>query len=206
MIKLKIVTNSGVETDIVDENKTIREVLEEKEITYAGRTMTLDGYALSASELVNTLAEMCGGADRAVIGITAKTENAAKATVIGNAMVITSSLKLEDLETIMKYRPEALTLVKKDEDGEKDPVFRIGLTEDDAGTINKYGAVFSKTVDDEGKARLTMTFGPDYTKEDLLDDLGPAILKLNELEEILGEQLEGIAADKEAAKNAIDFA
>ena len=205
MIKLKVITMSGIETLMVTKDKTIKEILDENEITYAGRTMTLDGYNLTATELGSTLDEM-GVGDKATIGISAKSENAATATVIGNAIVVTSALKREELETIKKYRPKALTLFEKDEDEKKLPVFAIALTKATSGEIDKNGAVFGELTDDEGHARLTMTFGPELEKQDLIDKIGPAILKLNELEQVLAGQLTEIAADKEAATGAIVFA
>ena len=56
-----------------------------------------------------------------------------KAIIAGEAVVVTSSMKLEDLETIAKYRPEALTL-KGGEDG-KEPIFAISITKG-AGDIH----------------------------------------------------------------------
>ena len=203
MVKIKIVTMSGIKNIIADENKSVKEVLDEEEVSYAGRTLTLDGYNLSAGEIAQSLADL-GVAERGVIGVTAKSENAAKATVIANAFVVTSALKLEDLKTVKKYRPEALTLYEG-EGEDKEPVFAIAMTEADGGSINKYGATFGKMTDDEGHARLTMTL-EDYEREDLIDKLGPAILKLNALEATLGAQLDGIAEDKAAATAAIDFA
>ncbi len=205
MINLKVITMSGVETLIVPADKPICEILDEEDLTYAGRTLTLNGYALSASELGMTLEEMHVG-DKATIGITAKTENAATATVIGNALVVTSALKREDLEQVIKYRPKAMTLYEMDEDEKKKPVFAVALTKRNAGEIGKNGAVFGEVTDAEGHARLTMTFEADKEKQDLIDEIGPAILKLNKLEGILAQQLTEIAADKEAATGAIIFA
>lgn len=42
----------------------------------------------------------------------------AKITIAGDAVVITSSLKLDDIKTIAKYRPKALTLMGGD-DGQR---------------------------------------------------------------------------------------
>ena len=204
MIKLKVITMSGIKNEIVDETRAIKDILEELEVSYAGRTLTLDGYALTAAELAEPLQDL-GVGEKAVIGVSAKTENAANATVIGNAMVVTSAQKLEDLKTVKKYRPEALTLYKE-EKGEKEAIFKIGFTDKDGGSINKYGATFSQLTDAEGHARLTMTFGPDLEQEDLVDELGPALLKLKQLEETLDAELAGIAEDKAAAAAAITFA
>ena len=47
----------------------------------------------------------------------------AKVVIAGDAVVITSSMKLEDLLTIAKYRPDALVL-KGGEDN-KEVIFRV---------------------------------------------------------------------------------
>lgn len=61
----------------------------------------------------------------------------AKIVIAGDAIVVTSAMKLEDIKTIEKYRPNALTLMGG-EDG-KEPIFAIGTTEG-CGNINQVGA------------------------------------------------------------------
>ena len=58
----------------------------------------------------------------------------AKIVIAGDAIVVTSAMKLEDIKTIEKYRPNALTLMGS-EDG-KEPIFAIGTTEG-CGNINQ---------------------------------------------------------------------
>ena len=77
-----------------------------------------------------------------------------KVVVAGKAIVINSGVKLEDLKLIKKFRPDALIL-KGGEDG-KEQIFRIDVAENEAGNINKYGAVFGEATRDEGFATLTM--------------------------------------------------
>ena len=107
----------------------------------------------------------------------------AKITIVGNAVVVTSSLKLEDIAKVAKYRPEALIL-KGGEDG-KEPVFRIGVGS--CGTINKYGAEFDgETHDEEKLATITLlaeVYGdaPDI-KEAVADTIGSWVVTLNQLE------------------------
>ena len=50
----------------------------------------------------------------------------AKIMVAGDAVVVTSDMKLEDIKLVKKYRPEALTLFEG-EGEEKEPVFKIGI-------------------------------------------------------------------------------
>ena len=80
---------------------------------------------------------------------------AAKVTIVGNAVVITSSMKREDLCTIKKYRPDALVL-KGGEDG-REPIFGISVGTC-CGSINSVGATFGGETHDEAKlATITLT-------------------------------------------------
>lgn len=121
----------------------------------------------------------------------------AKITIAGDAIVVTSAMKLEDIKTIQKYRPDALVL-KGGEDG-KEPIFKLGVTEG-RGNINKYGAEFgSETHDDEKKAVMTLIFqseGVTDIKEAVADTIGVYVLNLNKLEDTLPSVLTEIAAEK----------
>lgn len=121
----------------------------------------------------------------------------AKIVIAGDAVVVTSALKLEDIRTIEKYRPKALTLLGG-EDG-KEPVFAIGIT-DGCGSINQVGASFGRESHDEDKyATITMVTGTGATgdiKEWVADRIGTAIISLNKLEEKLPAVLAEIEAEK----------
>lgn len=121
----------------------------------------------------------------------------AKITIAGEAVVITSAMKLEDIKTIKKYRPDALIL-KGGEDG-KEPIFRLGIT-DGRGSITKYGAEFgSETHDDEKKAVMTLILSGSNDsdiKEVVADTIGAYVLNLNKLEETLPNVLTEIADEK----------
>lgn len=126
----------------------------------------------------------------------------AKVNVIGNAIVVTSALKLEDIKTIEKYRPAALVL-KGGEDN-KEEIFRIATTTgENSGDINRYGAVFNgETHDEEKKATLTMVLrindpDGDKLKSLVADQLGAAIMNLNVLETSLTSVLEDIKVERE---------
>lgn len=125
-----------------------------------------------------------------------------KVTICGEAVVITSSLKLEDIELIQKYRPQELTLMGG-EDG-KDPVFAIGTA--DCGSINAIGASFNKAANDgSGKASITLICkGGEEVKEVIADKLGGAIIALNKLEEKLPAVLEEIWAEKAKVMESIE--
>jgi len=121
----------------------------------------------------------------------------AKITIAGDAVVVTSNMKLEDIKTITKYRPKALTLMGG-EDG-KEPIFAIGVT-NGCGSINEVGVSFGReTYDDQKLACVTVCTGTAVTgdvKEWVADHLGSAIISLNKLEEALPAVLEEITAEK----------
>jgi len=116
--------------------------------------------------------------------------------IVGRAVVITSSMKLEDLKTIKKYRQKDLTLYEG-EGQEKVPVFAIGVVPG-FGNINKYGVEFGHANSD-GLAQVTMAShvkdGEDI-KTAVAEEVGTAILQLNKLEEKLPDVLHEIEAEK----------
>lgn len=127
----------------------------------------------------------------------------AKIVIVGDAVVVTSAMKLEDLRDIKKHRPSALVL-KGGEDG-KEPVFAIDVTKGN-GDINQYGASFgAASRDDEKLATITMVApGVDGDiKEFVADKLGSALINLNKLEETLPSVVQSIAAEKAQVMDAI---
>ena len=118
----------------------------------------------------------------------------AKATAVGNVVVVTSERTLEELKLVKKCRPKALTLYDGD-----DPVFAIS-TEGKAG-INKYGATFTDEArDGSGKACITVpiAYSGDDVKSFIADELGGALIYINELEAKLPEVIQEIKAEREA--------
>ncbi len=131
----------------------------------------------------------------------------AKIVIAGDAAVITSALKLEDVRTVAKYRPDELVL-KGGENG-KEPVFAISVTEG-AGKINQYGVSFSQETRDEAKlATLTILakgVGDGDMKEWVADQYGKALICLNELEARLPAVLADIDAEKADVMRSITVA
>jgi hypothetical protein len=124
----------------------------------------------------------------------------AKVVVTGNALVVTSTIKFEDLKLVKKYRPEALTLFEG-EGKEKTPVFKIGIGKSGNGDLNKYGAEFcGATHDDDKYAVITLIheFNGEDIKEEVSDLIGTSILKLNKLEAELPAVVQEIADEKAA--------
>ena len=129
----------------------------------------------------------------------------AKIVIAGEAVVITSAIKLSDLRKIAKYRPNALVL-KGGEDG-KEPIFRVGVCSG-SGKINKYGAEFgAETHDDAKLATITLVLGIDGdVREAVAEAVGASILNLNKLEETLPAVLAEIDAEKDAILGNITVA
>ncbi len=131
-----------------------------------------------------------------------------KITISGEAVVVTSSVKLEDYEKVAKYRPDALVL-KGGEDG-KEPIFRVGVVRSGAGSIGKYGAEFATaTHDDEKLACITMLFTGSSDadiKETVADEIGAAVLNLNKLEATIPAVLSEIKAEKDRILASITVA
>lgn len=121
----------------------------------------------------------------------------AKVTIAGQAVVITSEFKLEELAKIEKYRPDTLTL-KGGEDG-KEPIFRIVARKGaGGGEINRYGATFTSESNDDAKlATITMAFtGAENVQDFVAEELGGSIINLNKLEASLNGVLGEIDAEK----------
>ncbi len=131
----------------------------------------------------------------------------AKVTIAGKAIVITSALKLEELETVKKYSPKSLILMGG-EDG-KEPLFGVGVVRGKSGSISSVGAEFGEETHNETKL-ATMTFlAPPETedvKEYVADKYGAALMSLNALEATLPAVLAGIEARKQEVLNAIEVA
>lgn len=130
----------------------------------------------------------------------------AKIIIAGDAVVVTSAFKLEDLKTIQKYRPKALALMGGEEG--KEPVFTVYAADADSGSINEYGAVFAAETRDK-LATLTMVMHgveADKAEEYVADKIGGAVMNLNKLEATLGDVLAEIAEEKKAVLESITIA
>lgn len=130
----------------------------------------------------------------------------AKIVIAGDAAVITSELKLEDIRKVAEYRPDALVL-RGGEDG-KEPIFKIGVT-DGTGKINKYGAEFgSETHDDAKLATITVLLRDieGDVREAVAEAIGTSILNLNKLEETLPAVLAEIEDEKATILSNITIA
>ena len=131
----------------------------------------------------------------------------AKIIIAGEAIVVTSAVKLEDYRKVAKYRPKALTLYGG-EDG-KEPVFRVGVTNGE-GSISKYGIEFNGSTHDEEKfAAITIVnpcSGNGDIKDAVADCIGPAVMQLNKVEAAIPDVLAEIDAEKAAILENITVA
>ena len=125
----------------------------------------------------------------------------AKISVHGDAIVITSALKLSDLKDVAKFNPKALVLMGG-EDG-KEPVFCTGVAKTGYGVLNGCSASFApETRDANGYATITMMAPAEVSNIEkmMVDQYGAALMNLSALEEKLPEAIAKLAADKQAVK------
>lgn len=131
----------------------------------------------------------------------------AKVVIAGNAVVITSSMKLADLATIKKYRSKALTLMGGENN--KEELFTIDVCSGSNGGLNSIGAVFcNETRDEEKKACITLCINgvQGDVKEFVADKYGEALVHLGELEAKLPGVLEEINNQKKGIMQNITVA
>lgn len=124
----------------------------------------------------------------------------AKINVIGDALVITSTLKIEDIEALAKYEPKALKLYEENEDGKKEEVFAVCLTKKGTPGINAIGASFSAETRGD-YATITTILDKSVGTDDALktyiaDNYGRAILLLEKIEAQVPAALERANAFK----------
>lgn len=132
----------------------------------------------------------------------------AKITIAGDAIVVTSAKKLEDIKAVEKYRPKALCIYDTDEEGHKVEAFRVGIAKE-KGSINKYGASFGSATHD-GAALATITIdipkGTTDAKAYAAELIGTAINNLEKVEAQIAPALEEVAAEKAAVLAKITMA
>lgn len=178
MIKVTL-TNSviGRNTYIVPETTILRDFLNEHEYEIRIGHISMGGAFLSNEELDMSFEELGVEGDTFINDI-AKHDNAATVKVVGNACVIESSCDYETLKTLAKYNPDSLCLM----DDKKNVKFAIAPAKKGYGDINKYGAEFAD--DGNGKAIVTCVI-PEGTVDKtqwVEDNIGFAILNVNEVE------------------------
>lgn len=121
-----------------------------------------------------------------------------KVTIAGKAMVFTSGIKLEDLQKIAKYKPEALSMALNEE---KTKFFSAAVKK--TGVVSNAG-IFFDSADADGYACATLVAECDPpTKEFVNENFGTAIFRMNQLEAQLPAVIEEIAAQDAAVDACI---
>ena len=129
----------------------------------------------------------------------------AKTKIFGDSVVITSSIKLADLNNVAKYAPKALFLMGGEDN--KEPVFGVCVGKSGSVSINEVGASFApSTRDAEGYATITMMIPASVkdAKAWMVEEFGGALMNLWKVEEALPAVVAQIAADKLAVEASIE--
>ena len=199
MIKVFVGNNINRKAVLVDETSSLRKVLEDNQIDYSIGITTLDGATLGAGELDKTFAEF-GITEQCYLLNTAKAVNAAGIKVIGNTVFVESDFSPEELKEVLKYRPEAMTIL----DEAKEPVFGVGISCGD-GSIGKFGATYGGSHNAAGKALISIKVPDGVDAKSYIEDkVGVAILLLKKVEAGLGDKLAEIKAEKDAVLATIE--
>ena len=123
----------------------------------------------------------------------------ANVKIAGNSYVVTSSVSMEDLETVKKYRPAALALTDPET---KETLFKVGTG---ANSVNDFGVSFGGVSNDEKKfaaATLPIPADVEDVKEYVLDKAGLALANLNKVEAGIAAALTEVRAERDTiAKN-----
>lgn len=127
-----------------------------------------------------------------------------KIIAAGDAAVVVSSIKLEDLRKVAKYRPDALTL--KDEDGNAYFAVCVGKKPE----IGKFGVVYNAEMNDgSGIACLTVDISDRNPAVDvktyLADLLGGTLANINAVETGVAATLSEIDAEIASVKDSIEI-
>lgn len=128
-----------------------------------------------------------------------------KAEVKGNALIVTSSMKAEDLLKIKKAKPEALALTEEN-DGVKSMVFFVDVALGGEPCIEPEFIVFDGTTHDAEKyATATILLRGDIgdPRETVAELFGAELMKLRRLEATLPAVLETVQAEHAALLECI---
>ena len=114
-----------------------------------------------------------------------------KMTLVANTVVITSTLKVEEIELLQKYEPDGLVI--KDEET-KETLFVVATAKTAKGSLGVYGVEFNgKTRDEDGFATFSEVLEnlPDdieKAKDAIVLKYGKGIKKLNDYEAVIKDR------------------
>lgn len=123
--------------------------------------------------------------------------------IAGDAVVIKSELKLEEIKLVQKYRPEALSVYGGVDGGEE--LFAICAA--DHGSIGKYGAAFAAEDRGEEKFAIITIVEPDMGESPakyVAEKYGTAISYINDLEQSLRAVVSEIESKNAAVMECIE--
>lgn len=194
MVNVVLASTAGRKSGVFDDSTTVRSVLEQLNVDYSGATNCLDGVRLDTAGMNKTLAQH-GVTENCRISSIVKTDNAVDPyiDVTGGAAVLVSSIALKDWKLVKKYKPEALE--ESDEDG--NVTFRVDVLDAGPGSVSKFGVSFGKHTNN-GKATATILIGDKVTnvKDEIVEQMGPSLLKLKAIEENIPAAKAEITAQK----------
>lgn len=201
MIKVTVGNNLSRKSVIVPETSTLREILEANEVNYNTGMTSLDGATLVPGDIDKTFADF-GITEKCYLLNVVKADNAANISILGEAAVLTSMFQMENLKTILKYKPSAL--VVQDEET-KEETFRVNIAKSGAGLMNRYGISFSPTPDKNGWAQVTVSLPEEHgdAKDYIEDTYGETILNLKKLENKMFSILGEIEVARKAIRDSI---
>lgn len=125
--------------------------------------------------------------------------------ILGNAAVLTSTLKAEDINKLARFKPEALKIINKET---KNEIFAISFGY--RPNVTPYGVSFTDKTED-GYAQTTIALPPGFVDdkdkiEFVKNQYGYILLNLNKLEAQAQETLNVTAAEFASMEEAITLA
>ena len=132
----------------------------------------------------------------------------ANVKIVGDAVVFTSDLKLEELKMVKKSRPKALCLYEEGEDGKPAPVFCVDIRGGEVrpSDMNENGITFRKASRDGGYAQITCKVpdGDGDVKDLVAEAFGVPLMNLTKLEEDLPYVIDELNVLKESVLDSIE--
>ena len=116
--------------------------------------------------------------------------------IVGEAVVLTSSLKLDDIKLVQKHQPKKLCLYEEDGDGKMVPCFRISTGDGEVkpSDVSEFGITFRKASREGGYAQITCKVpeGDGEAKELVAEAFGAPLMGLIKLEDRLPDVVDDI--------------
>lgn len=126
----------------------------------------------------------------------------AKTKIHGAAAVVTSTIKVETIKILKKFKPNATKLVDPET---KDEVFAVGFGPNPS--FSSYGVVFNGQSED-GFAQVTLQIPADLDDEKkktlVANNFGYGLLNLNKLETQIADIMEETAGEFAAINASIE--